>query len=80
MVSNMSSANSSELRLRLIDSITDTIANFIDNGESEEEKRESRLSVEDLAEEIINDLRVKLRDGVDSDGSFVAVIQRLPEE
>lgn len=80
MVSNMSSANSSELRLRLIDSITDTISNFIDDGESEEDRRESRLSVEDLAEEIINDLKVNIRDGADEDGSFIAIIPRLPKE
>ncbi len=78
----MSETNNSELRLKIMDSIASTIANFMLNDkDSEVVHQENLRAAEDISEYIVNSLGIEIMDSLDNDGSIVTTIKKeTPEE
>jgi hypothetical protein len=78
----MSETNNSELRLKIMDSIASTVANFMLNDkDSEVVHQENLRAAEDISEYIVNSLGIEIMDSLDNDGSIVTTIKKeTPEE
>lgn len=78
----MSETNNSELRLKIMDSIASTIADFMLNDkDSEVVHQENLRAAEDISEYIVNSLGIEIMDSLDNDGSIVTTIKKeTPEE
>lgn len=72
----MPSLNSSELRLKLMDSLSDTLVQFIDHDDADEDTKEAIRIAQDISEYIVDFLGIQFKPDQKSDFPVIATMRR----